>query len=108
MREKGKLIKMGIIITGLGIFATPLSSSKLVVVFNMMAFVGLLWIGTMELIENKGLSIEDFDKLIDKQIIKGQKEGNYLKVILYTSIRPLIIASLAYVMIYSLYTLIFM
>lgn len=100
MSNKNKLIVGGLILTGVGIALTPLFTSKFLIIFNTLAFTALVVWGFLEVHQNKGLSFEDIDMLIDSKIAKYKSEDDIIKIVMYSSIRPIFMLTLAFIIVY--------
>lgn len=108
MNERSKIIIAGIVITGLGTLITPVYANKLLTILNMIAFVGFVGAGIADTSQRKGISIEDFDKSIERQIAESKREEKYGKMVMYSSVRPMLMIGIVFLVIYSLSFLFFM
>ena len=94
MENKNLLLILGIAITGLGIVFPIEGMDKSMILTNVILFILLSYAGVIEVSNQKGVSLKDFDVKIDKYIAEGKEENDYKKIILYSSIRPLIMVAL--------------
>lgn len=107
MDKQMKTIIKGLIISGIGILIVPLFFDKIMVVINMLVFIGFTIAGMSKVFEAKGISIKDLDNTIEKRMSQSYQEKQYGNFLLYTSIRPLIMVALIISCLYMITFLVF-
>lgn len=107
MDKKMKTIITGLIVSGTGMLLTPLFFNKLVVVINMLVFIGFVVAGMAQIFESRGINIKDLDSFVEQKISQSYQEKQYTNFFLYTSIRPIVMISLVVSLLYMITFLIF-
>ena len=100
MSDKNKLLFGGFIVSSIGMLLTPLFANKFLLIFTSLAFIHLSTYGILEVVKIKGISFEDIDQMLDAKILESKQSNNIVKMVLYYSIRPLIMLALSSLVIY--------
>lgn len=107
MDKQMKTIVTGLAVSGLGMLLVPLFFDKVMVVINMLAFIGFTIAGMMKVFEAKGITIKDLDGALDEKMAQSYNQKQYANFFLYTSIRPLIMVALIVSCLYMITFLVF-
>lgn len=107
MDKQIKTIISGLAISGVGMLLSPLFFDKVIVVINMLVFIGFTVAGMAKILESKGITIKDLDSTIEKKMSQSYQEKQYGSFFLYTSLRPLIMMILIVSCLYMVTFLIF-
>lgn len=108
MENKNLLLIFGLAITGIGIAFPIEGMDRSMTLINVLLFIFFSYAGVIEIFNQKGISLKDFDTKIDKYILEGKEENDYKKIILYSSVRPIIMVALIILAINILSFLVFL
>lgn len=107
MDKQMKTIATGLAVSGISMFLVPLFFDKIMVVINMLIFIGFTIAGMAKIFKSKGITIKDLDMTIEKKMSQSYQEKQYGSFFLYTSVRPLIMVALIVSCLYMITFLVF-
>lgn len=107
MDKQMKTIATGLAVSGISMFLVPLFFNKIMVVINMLIFIGFTIAGMAKIFKSKGITIKDLDCALDNKMAQSYNQKQYANFFLYTSIRPLIMVALIVTCLYMITFLIF-